>query len=111
MLPGHEANPFKAASSCLLPVEIRIQLLRFSLSSAAVMKPQEVGCIFLAASLIFSTLPSEKPLILSNFLEVVAIRLCVELLVIYSEYMQEDAYGDGMYAVVSQLADLRCSDT
>ena len=36
--------PFKAASSCLLPVDILMHRLRTSRSSAAVMKPVVLGC-------------------------------------------------------------------
>ncbi len=81
--------PFNIASSCLLPVEILIQRLRMCPSSAAVIKPA-VGfkalavsprfaealhtAHFFPASLILSTLVSEKPLILRSFLVVVAFR-------------------------------------
>jgi len=84
--------PFRQASSCLLPVEILIHFLRIWPSSAAVMKPLVVGCTvnegsgplwsdkltnnFLPASLIFSTLVSENPLILRSLLVVAATKLC-----------------------------------
>jgi hypothetical protein len=89
--------PIQSSVSCLLPVEILMHLLRSWASSAAVMKPA-VGCpasepygvlvtemltrSFLAASLIFSTLVSERPLILKSFLLVVPHKVYSRLLAI-----------------------------
>ena len=90
--PGRVTNPFRQASSCLLPVEMRMHFLRIWASSAAVMNPavgwrrilaiihrrnceEKLTHSFFPASLIFSTLISEKPLILRSRLVVQEIKL------------------------------------